>query len=389
MIASKEYLKILLEFWKYKKGQYTGLLEKQLKRLYGDKPVYLFGNARSAEYIFLKSLNLPKDSNIIVQAFTCNAVVNPILWLNLEPRYVDINEDDFSLSLEDLRKKIDENTKVIILQHTFGIPAQTEEVLKIARDKGILVLEDCAHSLGNTVTGGKGDAAMLSFGIEKVLATRAGGALLINNAKLTQKVTEEYKKLGIMGFVETFVWLLNPLFWRGLRLLGSLKYNVARILRKARLLNMGFEDPELLGRKPRSYPKRLSNGLSRFVYEELGRIDGNLQNRVDVVRMYEKLLGKRFGEVPLVRYPYIMDSFSQVNELSELVGRKGFMVGDWYRPVVYPSSTNLASMKYVLGSCPVAEKISKRIINLPTGGYVGRSQIEILANAINSVQQGQ
>lgn len=387
MITGKEYLKILLEFWKYRKGHYTGLLEKQIKRLYGDKPVFLLGNARSAEYIFLKSLDLPKDSNIIVQAFTCNAVVNPILWLNLEPRYVDINEENFSLSLEDLKKKIDENTKVIILQHTFGIPAQTEEVLKIARSKGILVLEDCAHSLGNPSTGTKGDAAILSFGIEKVLATRAGGALLVNNAKLAQKISVEYGKLRTMGFLETLAWLMNPLFWRILRTLGPLKYNIARILRKIRVLNMGFEDPELLGRRPAIYPKRLSNGLSRFVYEELKGIDRNLRERAMIVKMYEKLLGEKFYNTSLVRYPYILDSFAQVNELSDLLLKKGFMVGDWYRPVIYPASTNLASMKYVLGSCPVAEKISKRIVNLPTGGYIGRLEVEMFANAINSVQK--
>jgi dTDP-4-amino-4,6-dideoxygalactose transaminase len=68
-----------------------------------------------------------------------------------------------------------------------------------------------------------------------------------------------------------------------------------------------------------------------------------------------------------------------------MLSKRGFGVGDWYRPVVYPASTNLASMKYVVGSCPVAEMVSKRIVNLPTGLNVTRSQAEVYANAISSV----
>jgi dTDP-4-amino-4,6-dideoxygalactose transaminase len=385
MIAGKEYLKILLKFWEYRSGQFTALLEQQLKKLYGDKQIFLLGNGRSAQYLFLKSLDLPKDSNIIIQSFTCNAVVNPVLWLNLEPRYVDIDPNNYSLSIEDLKRKIDSNTKVIVLQHTFGITGPIDEVMQIARSNGILVLEDCAHSLGNMTTGTKGDAALLSFGIEKVLATRAGGALVVNNAKLAEKVAAEYKKLRTMGFLETFVWLLNPLFWRVLRVLGPVKYSVARFIRKLKLLNMGFEDPELLGRMPKAYPKRLSNALSKFAYMELMGLEENLAVRRNAVKMYEKLLGRRLGDTPLVRYPYLMESFSQVNELTEMLAKRGFSVGDWYRPVVYPASTNLASMKYVVGSCPVAEMVSKRIVNLPTGSNVTRSQAEVYANAISSV----
>jgi dTDP-4-amino-4,6-dideoxygalactose transaminase len=298
---------------------------------------------------------------------------------------VDIDSENFSLSIEDLKKKIDSNTKVIVLQHTFGLPGPIDEVMQIAKANGIYVLEDCAHSLGNMSTGTRGDGALLSFGIEKVLPTRAGGALVVNNAKLAESIEKEYRSFRTMGFLETFVWLLNPFFWRFLRLLGPAKYTVAKWIRGLRMLNMGFENSELLGRKPSNYPKKLSNGLARFVYEELLNLDANLTNRKNSVKMYDKLLGGKYGDLPLVRYPYLLNSFWQVNELSSLLVKKGFVAGDWYRPVVYPASTNLASMKYVVGSCPVAEKVSKHIVNLPTGGNLSRAQAEVFANAISSV----
>ncbi len=377
-----EYIKTLLKFWEYRRGPYTKRLIGHIKKIYGDKPVYLLGNARSAEYLFLKSLNLPKDSNVIIQSFTCNAVPNPVLWLDLEIRYVDIDRENFNASIEDVIKRSDEKTKVIILQHTFGIEGNTDEILKFAKANDIYVLEDCAHSLGNASLGGKSDAAIISFGIEKVLQTRVGGALILNNSKLIKAFESEYAKIPVMGFLETFVWLLNPLFWRILRFLGALQFPSAKFLRRIKLLNMGFEDPELLGRKPKNYPRKLSNALASVAAASMETLSQNISNRKEVVGMYEKYLGQRYGEVALVRYPYVVKDLITANEIEKALGKKGYRIGDWYRPVIYPSSTNIASMKYVLGSCPIAEDVSKRIVNLPTGAGITRADVEMICNVV-------
>src|SRR5690606_10822299 len=102
--------------------------------------------------------------------------------------------------------------------------------------------------------------------------------------------------------------------------------------------------------------------------------------------LYGRQLGGKHGDLPLVRYPYIAKDYINAMEITELLRRKGCRIGDWYRPVIYPASTNIASMKYVLGSCPVAEDISKRIINLPTGLSVTREDVEKVCNIILSVE---
>lgn len=382
----KEYIKILLRFWEYKKGVWGKRLVGQIKRVYGDKPVYLFGNARSAQYLFLKSLNLPKDSNVIIQSFTCNAVPNPVLWLDLEVRYVDIDRRNFSANFDEVVKRADEKTRVIILQHTFGIEGDVEKIVKFAKDNGIYLLEDCAHSLGIASLSVNGDAAIISFGIEKTLPTRVGGALLINNSRLVKAFEKEFVSLPTMGIVETFVWLLNPLVWRVLRVLRALQDSSAKILRKLKLLNMGFEDSELLGRMPKNYPRKLSNSLSHVASLAMEDLAVNLKHRKEIVSLYERQLGGKHGDLPLVRYPYIAKDYINAMEITELLRRKGYRIGDWYRPVIYPSSTNIASMKYVLGSCPVAEDISKRIINLPTGLSITREDVEKICNIILSVE---
>ena len=122
-----------------------------LRKIFSESTnIYLTENGRVAQYIFLKSLNLPKGSEVAIQAFTCNAAVNPILWLGLKPNYIDINPQTLNIDVEDLKRKLNPNTKVVIIQHTFGNPAPTEEIAQICKERGIILFEDCAHSLGGT-----------------------------------------------------------------------------------------------------------------------------------------------------------------------------------------------------------------------------------------------
>ena len=222
------YLKRVLKFWEYKEGDCNVKLRSKLAEILEieEKKIFLFENGRTAEYIFLKSLDLKENSNVSLQGFTCNAAVNPILWSNLKPLYIDINAKSLNISMKSLSERVDNNTKVVVLQHTFGNPVfktkeNFEKFISRMRERDILVFEDCAHSLGSEVEGQKlgtfGDAALLSFGIEKVLSTRVGGALVVNNEKLLGKVETIYGKTNTMGCMNTFFWLLNPFFWRIVR----------------------------------------------------------------------------------------------------------------------------------------------------------------------------
>ncbi|MCC7290407.1 DegT/DnrJ/EryC1/StrS aminotransferase family protein, partial [bacterium] len=116
-----KYLLDTFNIFAYNKGSYKEKLKSKISSLYGSENVYTTLNGRTAIYLFLKSLSLSSGSQVAVQAFTCNAVINPILANNLEPLYIDITEGSYNMSLEDLNEKITDNTKVLILQHTFGV----------------------------------------------------------------------------------------------------------------------------------------------------------------------------------------------------------------------------------------------------------------------------
>ncbi len=108
-------LKLIFQPWKWKKGEETQELEEEFKKYLGVKYAFSFNSGRSAFFAILSALKsedqtsveLKEKDEILLQAFTCNAVANPILWSGLKTVYIDCNEDDFNIDIEDLKNKED------------------------------------------------------------------------------------------------------------------------------------------------------------------------------------------------------------------------------------------------------------------------------------------
>lgn len=385
-MTNLKYLLRMLNPFGYEGGEGLENLKKQLSKLYANEDIYITKNGRDALYLFLKSLNLPRGSKVAIQAFVCNAVVNPVLWNNLLPLYIDITEDSFSMDLNDLLKKLDSTVKVLILQHTFGLSADLE-IVQECKNRGILVVEDCAHTLGNTNLGKVGDVAMFSFGFEKMLSSRVGGALMVNNKRYLDPIKEEYSRIKAMSKGETFLWLLNPVLWRILRKLpGSVSEVLGFNLVRFGLLSKGFNKRENLGVVRGFLPRSLPGVLAGVVFDCLTRLNSNIEHRFETSKQYSVGLGSNFFG-SLVRFPYICVSETYANDKIEKIARLGFPLYDkWYFPVVFPKQTDLLAMKYVLGSCPVAEDISKKIINLPTNQSVSREMVNKIIDIVRDNQ---
>lgn len=396
-IKNTEYIKTTLKFWKYKKGNCTPALRKELAKLLGvkEKKVFVVENGRTGQYLFLKSLDLPSKYNVALQGFTCNAVVNPILWLDLEPLYIDIDPMTMNMSLDSLDERINEKTKVVILQHTFGNPMfktkkEFNDFVSDMHEKGILVIEDCAHALGGEIQGKKlgtfGDAAIFSFGIEKVLSTRVGGAFVVNNEEFLEDFEKLYGQTKEMGSFNTFVWLINPFLWRILRIFKC-QMRMAQFLRKAGLLNMGFDDLELVGKKPKKYPRKLSNALSCVVLDELKNLDANISHRKKISTIYGEYFSVEHlgcAKIPFVRFPIVCETKRAKKDLKEFLEKNKIQVGNWYEPVIYPEPTVQRAMKYKKGGCKIAEIVSSRILNLPTGKNISEKEAKEISEKIIS-----
>ena len=150
-------------------------------------------NGTAALKIALFGLGVRAGDEIITQSFTFIATIEAILELGAKPV---ITEVDKSLNMDpvDLRKKITNKTKAIIPVHMAGVAAKMDEIILIAKENNIPVLEDSAQGFGATYKGKNlgtiGDAGIYSFDIGKVITTGEGGAVVTNNEDVYLRARE-------------------------------------------------------------------------------------------------------------------------------------------------------------------------------------------------------
>src|SRR3990167_6873804 len=173
----------------WKRGNALNRVKNKIESYFPGTESTFFLSGRSALSILLASFKLPKDSEVIVQGFTCEAVVLPIIHNKLKPIYADIEGETYSFDIDDLQRKITSNTRVIILQHTFGIvPKYRDRVLQLAIQKKLMLIEDLAHGFDPAFwqkqTLNDNQVLTLSFGRSKALSSVFGGALITSDRKL-------------------------------------------------------------------------------------------------------------------------------------------------------------------------------------------------------------
>ncbi|MEI7425017.1 MAG: DegT/DnrJ/EryC1/StrS family aminotransferase, partial [Candidatus Staskawiczbacteria bacterium] len=185
-------LNLIIRPWLWKRGKAIKELESEFKKYLGVKYAFSFNSGRSSFFAILKSLNLQDNDEVLLQAFTCNAVPNPILWVKLKPVYVDCNMDDFNIDPVDLESKITTKTRVVVVQHTFGLPANMDVIRGICGAYNLILIEDCAHSLGAEFNGLKvgshSKASFFSFSRDKIISSIYGGMATTNDDVIAKEL---------------------------------------------------------------------------------------------------------------------------------------------------------------------------------------------------------
>lgn len=153
-----------------------------------------FPFARMGIYYSLKAKNFPQNSEIIMPPITIKAILDVVLATGLKPIFVDINENDFSYNLVDLKAKINENTKSILISYLYGIVPDVDEIVKLSKENDLYILEDFSQCLnGNqddVKTGNFGDVGIYSSSTTKTLDTYGGGLCVTNNSSTYKKLLE-------------------------------------------------------------------------------------------------------------------------------------------------------------------------------------------------------
>jgi dTDP-4-amino-4,6-dideoxygalactose transaminase len=147
-------------------------------------------------HLGLVLLGVKAGDEVICQSMTFSATANPIAYMGATPIFVDSEKDTWNMSPALLENAIKDRIakgkkpKVIIPVHLYGMPAKMDEIMAIARQYGIPVLEDAAEALGSSIDGRKcgtfGDIGVLSFNGNKIITTSGGGALVSRSSDVVK-----------------------------------------------------------------------------------------------------------------------------------------------------------------------------------------------------------
>ncbi len=129
-------------------GKVVSEFSDNLSQYLNAKHIITCANGTDSLQIALMALDLKEGDEIILPAFTYIATAEVIAVLKLKPVLVDVNENDFNISIKSIRNAITLKTRCIVPVHLFGQSAQMQEIHSIAQEYNLFVIEDCAQSIG-------------------------------------------------------------------------------------------------------------------------------------------------------------------------------------------------------------------------------------------------
>lgn len=375
------------------KKDYRSAYHTKIKEYFGVQYAYSYAAGRMALYSILKAINVGKADEVIVQGYTCCVVPKAIMYTGAKPVYADISEKDFNLDYLSVKQNITNRTKAVIVQHTYGIPC--ESILKIkelCKQKGIFLIEDCAHTFGGEYQGEKlgtlGDAAFFSTDHTKYISTSVGGVVITNNVQIGERIkeayvnTEELSKAQVRAITFQFcavnIFKNKYIFW----LTDHFKmFKICEIVfwiicDKLNLLFF-MTDYSNIDAPKYNYPMKLSNVQALIGQSQLAKLDLIIDNRKQITQIYvdelSSIISLPVQNNGLLRFPVLVANPSLfIEEMKDVV-----KVEQWFNPILQcAKAEELEQFHYVNGSCPVAEEIAKHIINLPIHSKINKKEAQ-------------
>ena len=197
-----DFDKMIAEIWKRKWLTNNGTMHKQLEAAlceYLKVPyISLFTNGTLPLITSLQALRV--SGEVITTPFSFVATTHSIRWNGITPVFVDIDPETGNINPDLIEAAITPRTSAIMPVHVYGKPCQTERIREIADTYGLKVIYDAAHAFGVEVDGKsileEGDLSTLSFHATKVYNTLEGGAIVMHDEKMKQRI-DDLKNFGI------------------------------------------------------------------------------------------------------------------------------------------------------------------------------------------------
>ena len=342
-------------------GHEIAEFEKKIANYIGIKYCIAFNSGTSAGHAALLAIGID-SGEVIVPSFTFISTANWPLMVNAKPKFVDIEEENFGLSPERVKVEITKNTKAIIPIHYGGLPCKIVEINRIARNKKITLIEDCAESFGAKIKGVSvgtfGQMSIFSFAPNKILTTGEGGVICTDSRKIFEK----------------------------LQLIRS----------HGRKVNENyFKTSQLPNYISIGYNWRMSSMTAALGLSQFDKLDRIIQLRRRHARFYVLKL-KKINEIKLPDEPkdhlHVYQLFTiQLknnlirNELQKFLASRGIMTKVFFEPIHL--SKFYRKSGFGKKSLPNTEKISQTVLSLPIFPGLKSEEIRHICDSIKEFFQ--
>lgn len=338
--------------WVSSKGPFIEAFEKAFSLYNKMRYGVACSNGTTALHLALLALGIGKGDKIIVPSLTFISVANAVVYTGAKPVFVDSNPTYWNMDPEDIKNKIDSNTKAIIVVHLYGHPCDMDHIMAIAKQHNLLVIEDCAEAHGakykGKLVGNFGDVSCFSFYGNKIITTGEGGMCLTNSAYLAEKM---------------------------------------RILR-----DHGMNPTKRYWHDVIGFNYRMTNLQAAIGVAQVNKLDALIAQKRELASRYIKSFADykdiRFSpQLPWAKSVYWLFSIqvekTKRDPLISYLAQQGIES----RPFFHPIHT----LPPYLGTCsfPAAEEVSATGINLPSGSKLTEKDIQqIVKHILSFIKKG-
>lgn len=331
--------------------------EKNIAEYVGVKYACAVSSGTAALHLGVRALELGEGDEVITSPFSFIASTNCLLYEHVKPVFVDIEETTLNINPSLIEKAITKKTKALLPVHIFGQSAEMDEMMKIARNKGLKVLEDSCESLGakykGKMVGSIGDIGTFAFYPNKQMTTGEGGMIVTNS----QKIYDLCNSMRNQGRGKKEDWLVH----------------------------------ERLG-----YNYRLDEMSASLGVTQLNKLNWMIAEKTKIVNWYNKSLedvsGLLLPEVGSFRthtwFVYVIRI--QNGKRDRVMGslqNDGIQVKP-YLPTIHLQPFMKKMFGYTKGNFPIAEKVATETLALPL--YIGLKQkdIEFISDRVKGALDG-
>jgi len=360
--------------------------EQEFARLLGDGRTVSYASARMGFYDLMRVLEIAEGDEVILTGATCAVMVNAVLRVGATPVFSDVDPDTLGSSAHAISSCMTPRTKMIVAQHSFGIPCDIAPIVELAKRNSVFLLEDCALALesksGHVSVGNFGDAALFSTNNSKPLNTLIGGMIytrdpvLADRLRIAQADCRELpnpKKNALWERLLLERHYCDPDRYGRMGLIDLLTIARQKILREEGPFLTDDFGARLHSTYP--YPAQLPTFLAALGLMQLRRWPARSLERKEMLGLYLDVLndGPAAGYLPAAYRNARLDivplrvAWSQPDgALVRQSLRRHLQVSwTWFMQPIVASDGPLEQLNYSWGSCPVAEKIGPGMINLP------------------------